>query len=65
MNINEKLELIGRNAAEIVTKKELRSLLERKQRPIVYCRYEPSGPVFETCKAPIYLVDSEKALECA
>ena len=45
MDINERLELIGRNTAEIVTRKELRSLLETKQRPIVYCGYEPNGPV--------------------
>jgi len=45
MNIDEKLELIERNTVEIVTKRELTSLVERKQRPVVYCGYEPSGPV--------------------
>ena len=45
MDINEKLELIERNTAEIITRKELRGLLETKQRPVVYCGYEPNGPV--------------------
>ena len=45
MDVDERLGLIGRNTAEIVTGKELRSLLETKQRPIVYCGYEPNGPV--------------------
>src|SRR3989344_8406426 len=38
----EKLELIKRNAAEILNEDELNSLLKKKN-PITYCGYEPSG----------------------
>ncbi len=45
MDIEEKLRLIKRNTAEIITEEELRKLLKEKKRPIVYCGYEPSGPL--------------------
>src|SRR3989344_733512 len=41
----KRLELIRRNAAEIVTEEELKILLEKKKKPVVYCGYEPSGPL--------------------
>ncbi|MFH1238415.1 MAG: tyrosine--tRNA ligase [archaeon] len=42
MDIKEKLELIKKNAIEILGEEKLKSSLEKKQ-PIVYCGYEPSG----------------------
>ncbi|MDD5182389.1 MAG: tyrosine--tRNA ligase [Candidatus Nanoarchaeia archaeon] len=43
MDINEKLELIRKNTAEIISEDELRELLSKKKKPTVYCGYEPSG----------------------
>ena len=45
MNIAKRFELIKRNTEEIVTEDELKRLLEKKKHPIVYCGYEPSGPL--------------------
>ncbi|MBM3232270.1 tyrosine--tRNA ligase [Candidatus Pacearchaeota archaeon] len=45
MNVNEKLDLIKRNTEEIVTEEELTKLLKEKKKPIVYCGYEPNGPM--------------------
>jgi len=62
MDINKKLELIKRNLAEITTEDELRSLLEKKKKPVVYCGYEPSGPMHLGHFATITkLMDFEKA----
>ncbi|VVB82240.1 Tyrosine--tRNA ligase [uncultured archaeon] len=36
MNVEEKLALIKRNTEEIITEKELRELLEKKKKPIIY-----------------------------
>jgi len=44
MDAEEKLELIRRNAAEVLGEEKLRLLLEKK-RPVVYCGYEPSGDI--------------------
>jgi len=45
MGVDEKLNLIKRNTAEIITEEELVRLLNEKKKPSVYCGYEPSGPV--------------------
>lgn len=45
MNLNQKLELIKTNTEEILTEESLKSLLEKKKTPSVYCGYEPSGPM--------------------
>ncbi|MEM4271488.1 MAG: tyrosine--tRNA ligase [Candidatus Pacearchaeota archaeon] len=45
MNEKEKWALIKRNVVEIVTEEELKSLLKKKKNPVVYCGYEPSGPM--------------------
>ena len=62
MDIKEKLELIKKNTAEIVTEIELEELLRKKKKPVVYCGYEPSGPLhlghFVTI---IKLMDFQKA----
>lgn len=42
---DKKFELIKRNTAEIVTEEELKKVLIKKKKPIVYCGYEPSGPM--------------------
>lgn len=36
MDIDEKLELVKRNTAEIITEKEIKELLEKKKQPVVY-----------------------------
>jgi len=43
MDFNEKLELVKKNVAEIVSEEDLISLLKKKKNPVVYCGYEPSG----------------------
>lgn len=45
MDIAEKRRLIKRNTVEIVTDEELEKLLKEKKQPVVYCGYEPSGPI--------------------
>ena len=62
MKLNDKLELIKRNTGEIITEEDLIELLKKKKNPVVYCGYEPSGPIhlghFVTI---IKLMDLEKA----
>lgn len=43
MDIEKRIELIKQVGEEIITEKELRELLETKQRPIAYDGFEPSG----------------------
>lgn len=38
-------EVLMRNIAELVTKEEFDALLKGKKSPVVYCGYEPSGPM--------------------
>jgi tyrosyl-tRNA synthetase len=45
LSVEEKLALIKRNTVEIVTEPELIKLLNEKKQPIVYCGYEPNGPM--------------------
>lgn len=40
-----KEDLIKRNTVEIVTLPELTALLKKKKNPVVYCGYEPNGPL--------------------
>ncbi|OYT53969.1 MAG: tyrosine--tRNA ligase [Candidatus Altiarchaeales archaeon ex4484_2] len=44
MSVN-KQELIERNTSEIVTREELKELLDQGGKPVTYCGYEVSGPV--------------------
>jgi len=44
MDVKGKLELIKRNTVEIVKEEELIEVLKKKN-PVVYCGYEPNGPV--------------------
>ena len=41
----KRLELVKRNVIEIVTEQELDRVLKEKKNPVVYCGYEPSGPM--------------------
>ncbi|AGB50225.1 tyrosyl-tRNA synthetase [Methanomethylovorans hollandica DSM 15978] len=41
----DKLELIKRNVQEIVTEVELEELLKKKDKPVAYVGYEPSGKI--------------------
>jgi tyrosyl-tRNA synthetase len=43
MDVDGRLELITRDALEIVTEAELRTLLETNSKPTAYIGYEPSG----------------------
>ena len=45
MDTEKRMELIKRNVQEIVTEEGLKELLKKKKSPIVYCGYEPSGPM--------------------
>jgi tyrosyl-tRNA synthetase len=42
MDVKKKLEIIKRNAAEVLGEEKLQNSFKKKQ-PIVYCGYEPSG----------------------
>jgi tyrosyl-tRNA synthetase len=44
METEKRFELIKRNTEEILTEEELKKVLEKKK-PVVYCGYEPSGPM--------------------
>lgn len=44
-DVEDKVSLVTRNALEIVTEEELRTLLEAKERPRAYVGYEPSGEI--------------------
>ena len=45
MDNKKRLELIRRNVEEIVSEEGLRDLLKAEKSPVVYCGYEPSGPL--------------------
>lgn len=44
MDTKEKFELIKKNTAEIISEEDLKKVLEKKK-PVVYCGYEPNGPM--------------------
>jgi len=62
MDSAAKLELIKKNVVEIITEDELKHILKTKKKPVIYCGYEPSGPMhighFVTITK---LIDFEKA----
>lgn len=43
MNVEEKLALIKRNTEEIISEEELRTLLEKKKKPVIYWGTAPTG----------------------
>jgi len=45
MKESDRIELIKRNVSEIVTEEELVEVLKTNKHPVVYCGYEPSGPM--------------------
>jgi tyrosyl-tRNA synthetase len=45
LTVEEKLALIKRNTEEIISEEELKKVLSEKKHPVVYCGYEPSGPM--------------------
>ncbi len=45
MNTEERMELVRRNAVELVTESELKKLLDEKANPKAYIGFEPSGLV--------------------
>ncbi|MHA1593707.1 MAG: tyrosine--tRNA ligase [Candidatus Baldrarchaeia archaeon] len=45
MDVEERMYLVTRNTAEVLTEEELRNLLETNERPKGYIGYEPSGIV--------------------
>lgn len=45
MDLNRRLEIIRGNTVEIISEEELKKLLKKKKKPIVYCGYEPSGMI--------------------
>ncbi len=45
MDTKKREELVKRNVSEIVREDELKDLLKKKKNPVVYCGYEPSGPM--------------------
>jgi len=44
-SVQKRFDLIKKNTEEIVSEKELKEVLEKKKKPMVYCGYEPSGPM--------------------
>ena len=62
ISIEERMALIKRNSAEIVTEEELLQLLQGKKKPVVYCGYEPSGELhLGHLVTLLKLLDMEKA----
>ena len=59
MDVQKRFELIKRGVEEVVTEKELHSLLEKKKSPIVYHGFEPSGTNFHIG----YLIGIKKHIE--
>ena len=45
MDVDKKLELIMRNVAEIVSEEQLLKIMKEKKKPVIYCGYEPNGPM--------------------
>jgi tyrosyl-tRNA synthetase len=45
MDLESRLQLVKRNAVEIVTEEDLRTLLETNDKPRAYVGYEPSGEI--------------------
>lgn len=45
LSVEERMELIKRNTEEIVSEEEMVELLKKKKNPVVYCGYEPNGPM--------------------
>lgn len=45
MGFEKRMELIKRNTSEIVSEDELLIVLKSKKSPVVYCGYEPNGPM--------------------
>jgi tyrosyl-tRNA synthetase len=45
MNNEEKFQLLKQNTEEIITEDALKELIKKKKSPVVYCGYEPSGPL--------------------
>jgi tyrosyl-tRNA synthetase len=43
--VQKKFDLIKKNTEEIVSEEELLKILKDKKKPVVYCGYEPSGPM--------------------
>lgn len=44
-SIQKKFDLIKKNTEEIISEKDLFEILKIKKKPVVYCGYEPSGPM--------------------
>lgn len=62
MDFEKRFDLIKRNAEEIITEEGLRELLKKKKNPVVYCGYEPNGPLhLGHLVTIIKLMDLEKA----
>jgi len=45
MSVEERFALIKQNTSEIITEEELLKIIREKKKPVVYCGYEPSGPM--------------------
>ncbi len=45
MDFEKRWELVKKNTVEIITEEETKKLLKDKKNPVVYCGYEPSGPL--------------------
>ncbi len=45
MRLKEKIELVCRNAVEVITVNELETLLKMERKPTAYAGYEPSGKI--------------------
>lgn len=45
LSVEKRMELIKRNTEEIISEEALKTMLTKKKKPIVYCGYEPNGPM--------------------
>jgi tyrosyl-tRNA synthetase len=62
MDIQEKFELIKRNTQEIISEKELKELLTKKKKPLLYIGYAPTGKIHIGYLFPLNkIIDFQKA----
>lgn len=45
LSVKEKIELIKRNTVEIVNEEIIKEMLEKGEKPVIYCGYETSGDI--------------------
>ncbi len=62
MQLEDRIQLVKNNTVEVVVEEELNELLKKKESPVTYCGYEPSGELHLGHMVTVTkLMDLEKA----